>query len=341
MKMVTQSKKVTIKDVAREAGVSYATVSRALSGSVEISENTRHRIMEICDEMDYSPNSVARSMVIKKTNTIGVIVPSIENDFMSEVVSSIELRLRDNGYNIMACNSLYDLSIEKNALQLLISKQVDGLIIIPSGSKTYESIRNLIGSLPTVFIGENLQHYPESYVTINNYEGGIIGTEYLYSLGHRKILYLGSRKNSQTHQRRLKGYTDACKKLGIKAMHIDSTYTRSSIEAGYSMAKRIFEKEYDFSAVFCAADSVAIGVMKAADEAGIKIPEDISLMGFDNLSFTALPRIDLTTIDQSQKALADAAVELIVDKMKNGDTGYVHKVLKPALITRSSCKKTD
>lgn len=337
--MVSQKKKVTIKDVAKEAGVSYATVSRALSGSTEIGEETRHRILKICDDMGYSPNSLARSMVSKKTNTIGVIVPSIENDYMSGIVSSLELNLKKQGYNIMVCNSMYDLDVEREAFRLLISKQVDGLVIIPTGTETYSSLKPLIESIPIVFIGENLKNIPENYVSINNYEGGKMGTEYLYSLGHRNILYMGCRKNSLTHERRIQGYLDACGELGIKVKHIDSTYGRSSVEAGYATAKHVFDKSLNFTAIFCAADSFAIGVMKAADEAGIRIPEDISIIGFDNLPFTGLPRIDLTTIDQSKNELAKSAVEILVGIIEKRNNGYVHRVLEPSLVERSSCNK--
>lgn len=339
--MNNSSKKVTIKDVAQAAGVSYATVSRAFSGSSEIGEDTKKRILEISKEMGYSPNNVARSMVVKHTNTIGIIVPSIENAYMSEIISNAELKLKESGYNIMACNSLYDLNIEKDALQLLMGKQVDGLLIIPSGTETYSSLKPLLGDLPVVFIGENIQHHPDSYVSINNYEGTKMGTEYLFSLGHRHIVYLGSRKNSVTHQQRLMGYLDACNQLGIEPVHVDSNFKRSSQQAGYLLAQHLFEKPRDYSAIFCASDSLAIGVMQAADEQGIHIPEDISLMGFDNLPFTALPRIDLTTIDQSQGDVADAAVNVLVDIINNGNSGYVHKILQPTLIERSSCKIID
>lgn len=339
--MAYTTKKATIKDVAKAAGVSYATVSRAFSGSPEIGEETRKKVLEISKAMGYLPNTIARSMVVKQTNTIGIIVPSIENDYMSEIISNAELRLKEFGYNIIVCNSLYDPEIEKEAIMLLKGRQVDGFLIIPCTSDNYDSLSPILENLPTVFIGENIKSHPASFISTNNYEGTRMGTDYLYSLGHRRIIYLGARNNSTTHRKRLDGYLSACKDLGIEPCHIDSSFKRSSQQVGYLLAKHLFEKQLTCTAIFCAADSLAIGVMQAADEEGIKIPEDLSLIGFDNLPFTSLPRIDLTTIDQSQGEIADVAVDMLLDQIKNGNTGYIQRILKPTLVERSSCKMID
>ena len=206
---------VTLKDVAKVAGVSYATVSRALSGSPEIGESTRKRVIKICEEMGYTPNSVARSMVMKRTNIIGLVVTSIDNPFMSEMIAHLEIYARRCGYNLMVCNSSYDPALEKEVLSLLIGRKVDGVIMIPVGSESYDTLKTLTAQVPTVFIGENLMDLPENYVSVDNTTGMQQATEYLYSLGHRRILYLGARDSSMTHKLRLDGYLNACRKLGI------------------------------------------------------------------------------------------------------------------------------
>ena len=332
-------KRVTIKDVAKAAGVSCATVSRAFSESQEIGKETKKKILEISEKMGYSPSAVARSMVSKKTETVGIIVPSIQNPYMSEFTSHLEEKLRSMGYGIMVCSSNYDPEIEHQTLQMLIGKQVDGVIIMPGSAETYNTLLPLMQSVPTVFIGENLQDFPETYVSIDNYNATRIGTEYLYSLGHRKILYLGNRKNSLTHERRLAGYMDVCKQYKLKPEVLKSNYQRSSKEVGYLLAKALFEKPLKCTAIFCASDNLAIGVMQAADEKGIKIPEDVSIMGFDNILFSNLPRISLTTIDHSLGSLANAAIDLMMNKIKNGDAGYEHRILMPMLVERTSCRK--
>ena len=333
--------KVTIKDVAKAAGVSYATVSRAFSGSSEIGEETKKRILQLSEEMGYMPNSVARSMVKRRTDTFGLVVPSIQNPYMSEFTSCLELRARKLGYSVMVCNSYYDLENEQSALKLLLGKQVDGLFLMPIGTESYDAILPLSKYVPSVFIGENLMELSAAYVSVDNYAGAKMGTEYLYSLGHRNILYLGARKNSVTHEKRLQGYVDACAALGIQAEFLNSGFQHSSQQNGYMLAKHLFEKPLHHTAIFCSADSLAIGVMQAADEIGIRIPEDLSLMGFDNIAFTSLPRISLTTIDQSIDAMAEAALELMVEQIAGKPGEDNHRTLKPTIVERISCKMVD
>ncbi|MCI9332535.1 MAG: LacI family transcriptional regulator [Oscillibacter sp.] len=330
-------KSVTLKDVAKAAGVSYATVSRALSGSHQIGSDTRERIIKLCDEMGYTTNYVARSMVTKRTGLIGLVVPSIDNQFMSELAYYAEMSARSHGYNIMLCNSGPDLKQEKTVVKLLLSRQVDGILIVPQSPKTYETIRAYTDQVPTVFLSENLRDQPQSYVAVDNSRGTYIGTKYLYELGHRDILYFG-RRHTTTHQFRADGYIRACQELGLTPRFFNSEFTRSSINNGYQLAKELFAKPVDYSAVFASTDSNALGLLKAADDAHISIPGQLSLIGFDNISSTALPRIELTTMEQPKRDMAVQAVDMLRDKIENGTQGYVHQILMPTLIKRSTCR---
>ena len=330
-------KSVTLKDVAKAAGVSYATVSRALSGSHQIGSDTRERIIKLCDEMGYTTNYVARSMVTKRTGLIGLVVPSIDNQFMSELAYYAEMSARNHGYNIMLCNSGPDLKQEKTVVKLLLSRQVDGILIVPQSPKTYENIRAYTDQVPTVFLSENLRDQPQSYVAVDNSRGTYIGTKYLYELGHRDILYFG-RRHTTTHQFRAEGYIRACQELGLTPRFFNSEFTRSSINNGYQLAKELFAKPIDYSAIFASTDSNALGVLKAADDARISIPGQLSLIGFDNISSTALPRIELTTMEQPKRDMAVQAVDMLRDKIENGTQGYVHQILLPTLIKRSTCR---
>ena len=332
---------VTLKDVAKVAGVSYATVSRALSGSPEIGESTRKRVVRICEEMGYTPNSVARSMVMKRTNIIGLIVTSIDNPFMSEMTAHLEIYARQCGYNLMVCNSSYNLDLEKEVFSLLMGRKVDGIIIIPVGSESYETLKTFTAQVPTVFIGENMIDLPENYVSVDNATGMQQATEYLYSLGHRRILYLGARANSMTHQLRADGYYTACKKLGIEPIVLRNTGSRSSVQVGYSLAKEHFDKPFPETAILCAADTLAIGVIQAAYEKGIRIPQDLSLMGFDNISFSALPPISLTTVNQPKQELAVSALDMLLNRIKRPDTPHTKTILSPSLVIRDSCRAIE
>ena len=333
-------KSVTLKDVAKAAGVSYATVSRALSGSPQIGSDTRERIIKLCDEMGYTTNYVARSMVMKKTDLIGLVVPSIDNQFMSELAYYAEMSARSHGYNIMLCNSGPDLKQEKTVVKLLLGRQVDGILIVPQSPKTYENIRAYTDQVPTVFLSENLRDQPQSYVAADNSRGTYIGTKYLYELGHRDILYFG-RRHTTTHQLRAEGYMKACQELGLQQRFVNSEFSRSSIANGYEMARELFSKPIDYTAIFASTDSNALGILKAADELHIDIPGRLSLIGFDNITATGLPRIDLTTIEQPKRDMAVQAVDMLRDKSENGTQGYVHQILLPTLIKRGTCKELD
>ena len=260
-------KNVTLKDVAKAAGVSYATVSRALSGSSQIGSETRERVLKLCDDMGYTTNFVARSMVTKRTNLIGLVVPSVDNQFMSELAYHAEVSARSHGYNIMLCDSGPDLRQEKTVVKLLLGRQVDGILIVPQSSRSYESLKPYLDQTPTVFLSENLRDQPQSYVAVDNSRGTYLGTQYLYGLGHRDILYFGQRQ-STTHQLRAEGYLKACQELGLAPRYFNSEYTRSSIQGGYQLAKELFQKPLDYTAIFASTDSNALGVLTAADELG-------------------------------------------------------------------------
>lgn len=330
-------KNVTIKDVAKAAGVSYSTVSRALTGSPEISEETRSRILQICKEMNYTVNTVARSMVKKSTKLLGLIIPSVNNPFMSELAYHVDRQARARGYNIILCNSSRDPEQERELFELMIGRQVDGILLSPAGMESYEKLYPYLSRIPTVFIGENLREMPESYVSVDNFRGAQLGVEYLYKLGHREILYFGRRRGSMTHQLRAEGYAAACEHYGLTPHYCNNSFSSSSIKYGYQLAKQLFSQELRYTAIFAATDTNALGIMQAAEEVNLRIPGDLSLLGFDNIRDGSLPRIGLSTIEQPKKMLASVAVETLLDKIQNDRDGYSHRILSPALVERSSC----
>ena len=331
-------KQTTIKDVARVANVSYATVSRAISGSPEIGSETRKRVLQICKQMGYTTNRVAQSMVLKRTQLLGLIVGGVVNPFMSELAYHIELRARELGYTLMLCNSSNDLELEEHVFKLLLGRQVDGIILLPSHANTYVKLKDYFSMVPTVFISENLRDLPESYVSIDNYRGTRIGTEYLNSLGHKEILYFGCRNNSVTHQLRVDGYLETCKNMNIQPHVYHSKYNESSIDTGYQMAMQLFRSPLAQTAIFAATDSLALGVLGAAEKVGIRVPEDLSVMGFDNITYAGLPKINLTTIDQPKKTMGFLAVDMLLEKITDPCVGYSHRILAPVLVERGSCR---
>ena len=330
-------KNVTLKDVARAAGVSYSTVSRSLSGSPQIGRETRERILRLCDEMGYTKNYVARSMVMWRTELIGLVVPSIDNQFMAELAYHAEMSARARGYNLMLCNSGPDLRQEKAVVKLLVGRQVDGMLTVPQEHRSCEELRVYTEQVPTVFLSEDLRDEPLSCVTTDNTGATYLAMEYLRSLGHREILYFG-RRHTVTHQLRAEGYLRACRDMGLTPRIVDSSFPRSSVAGGYELARELFTKPLDYTAILASTDSNALGILRAADELGIRVPEQLSLMGFDNIASAAMPRIDLTTVEQSKREMALQAVEILLDKIERGTQGYVHQILMPSLVKRSSCR---
>ena len=328
---------VTIKDIARIAGVSNATVSRALSGSHEVGEETRNRIRRICDELGYTPNTVARSMVMRRTNLIGLIVPSLDNPFMSEIANYAEMRVRERGFNLMVCGTSYQTNLERNAFSLLTGRQVDGILFVPATEESAKLVRPFTAKTPTVYLSDIPSGTDETFVSIDNHLGMYQAVEYLYALGHRKILYLGCRHNSNTHHLRLAGYLDACEKHGIAPEVVYSDFSRSSIQSGYQLGRFRFREKEPCTAILCPSDTLSIGVMRAADEAGLRIPEDISVMGFDDISLSALPRIGLTTVSQPKKELTDVAVDLLLEKITTPSLKARQRLLSPSIVERTSC----
>lgn len=336
-------KRVTIKDIAKIAGVSYATVSRALSDSPEISKETRERIKEICAREGYRPNTLARSLISNRTNVLGLIVPDISNAFYSEVAFSIETYARKRGYNVMLCNSLYDTQQVDDLFNFLLGHQVDGIILCNSRDHTRDSVARYFQAVPTVLFGDcNLDPVPSgcSAVCLDNFSGGYTGMRYLTGLGHTDVCYLGFRAHSSTHEHRLAGARRAAEEAGATLRVIENDSDFSTTESGYALAQSFFDAPHSSTAIFAATDSLALGVLQAADEAGVRIPEDFSLLGFDNCFYADLPKIKLTTVDQRKQQLAEAAVDLLlqlIDRRGEEPSGFTRRIIRPALVERSTC----
>lgn len=223
-------------------------------------------------------------------------------------------------------------------MQLMVGHQVDGVLIIPQKPESSETLKRYTSMVPTIFLSENLREHDGNYVSVDNRQGAILGTEYLYGLGHRKILYFGRRQGSTTHQLRAEGYTEACRNLGIQPKIISFDAPSSSIKLGAEMARKLLSGAFDYTAVFASTDTNAIGLLHAANEYGIRIPQDISLLGFDNLRLSALPQIDLTTVEQPKEEMAVSAVTMLMEKIEKSAGSGSHKIVEPHLVERHSCR---
>ena len=328
--------RVTIKDIAAAAGVSYGTVSRALADSREISEPTKKRIRALCDQMGYVPNLAARSLVTHASHVIGLLVPDISNPYFAHIAMEIEARASEAGYQLLVCNSMRSAELEYTAAERLLRQQVDGLIVSAFTRGSMMALRGLCGSLPVVYLGDN--HDGDCcYVSTDNTRGGYLGGQYLTSLGHRRIAFLGGRASSATNSARLKGFHQAMEEAGAEPVIVECPPELDYTTRYITLARQFLTSDHGASAVFAYSDRFALGIMQAASEYGLRIPEDLSLIGYDNISHASLPRIMLSTISHHKLQLAQQATLRLLSRIA-GDTNQYHDISQPSLIVRGSCQ---
>ena len=335
-------RRVTIKDIARIAGVSVTTVSRALNDAPEISPETRDRILQLCREEGYRTNLLARSLISNRTNVIGVILSDISAPYHATLALHIETCAAELGYQVMLCSGQPGSDRIHELFDFLISQGVDGILLTSASNSAIPLLEHYQSAVPTVLIGAAFAPVASSMrinsVCTDNYVGGQMAARYLHGLGHRQVVYLGVRKGSDTHLLRHRGFLDAAEELDMTVDTIWNPGSHSTSESGYRLARHFFLQPFSHTAVFAASDLMALGIMQAADELGIAIPEQLSLLGFDNIDYAALPKIRLTTISQRAEALARSGVRLLTELIRQDDgLEFTQRLLTPELIQRDTC----
>lgn len=307
-------KKITMKDIAEMANVSKTTVSMVLNNREKnISEETKNRVLEIANAYNYIPNSVARSLSTKKTNTIGIILPDITNPFFSEIARAIEDGAGSLGYNVIFCNTDNEEEKEKKYTQLLISKLVDGVILI-SGGEGYESIKILKdNNTPFVVVDRDVDIQGEHYgVYVLNGEGIRKGMEYLYNKGKKKIAFVKGPCELKTSQERFSGYKEY---MDLKGFYDETLVAQGdfTIEGGIKATEEILNKNENVDAIFYSNDIMACGGIKYLIKNGIRIPEDIGIMGFDNITLASFFEPELTTLAQPIYLMGKESCKMLID----------------------------
>ncbi len=327
---------LTLKDIAKEAGVSYATVSRALSGHPEVNKITRKKIIKIAEKMGYQPNAIAQGLVKNETKTIGLIIPDITNPFFPAIARGVEEAAIEKGYSTFLCNTNWNKNIEKKYLNVLIQKQVDGLILTPSSESTthLKFIEEL--SPPKVFINKIINNSDTSII-IDNIKGAYQAVEHLINKGHKKIAYIGGEKYSTANKERLRGYKKAMQQNDLP---VNNDYVKMkgfNRDSGYFIMKEMLLGEsFEITAVFSANDMLALGVIQAIRESNLKIPEDIAIVGFDDIEFASLPEIQLTTVSQPKYQMGQIAFDVLYEKLKGQKANERRIILEPSLVIRET-----
>jgi len=327
---------VTLKDIAKEAGVSVNTVSRALNNKPDINFETKNKILEIARRLGYTPNMLARSLRSKRTGTIGLVVADISNPFYGSLVKGIENEAREKGYSIILCDTDEEYEKEQEAIQTLVEKRVDGLLIAPVQTKDQDIVELKRQKIPFVLIGRHFDILETDYVITDDVQGAFSATEYLIKKGHRRILFINGSLHISSAKDRLAGYKRALLENGVG---YEDRLVRSDVvrmEDGYRIMKEILNNKNNITAVFAYSDLVAFGVIKALRETNLKIPEDIAVVGYDDIEFASTLEPPLTTVCIPRHRLGKEAVRILDKKIKEEFKGPQGIALKTELIIRKS-----
>ncbi|MEJ9212726.1 LacI family DNA-binding transcriptional regulator [Bacillus smithii] len=329
--------KPTIYDVAEKAGVSIATVSKVVNNTGRISEKTRKKVVKIMEELEYQPSSVAAALTGKQTYTIGVLVPDISNGFFAEVARALENSAREMGYAIILCSTDYQIEREHDYLELLLKKQVDGIIIAtePEDWKTYNILhRKLIPHL--MFSIDNLG-FSSHVVTTDDIRGGYMAGRYLLEKGHSDMAVIVELKRA-SGRLRLEGFKQALADEGISLKEERIISAMSKIDEAQAAARKILSLKNRPTAVFAATDLIAAIFTNEARKAKVRIPDDLSIIGFDNTIYAEIADPGLTTIAQPTEELAHFAIDQLLKLIKDPTIPQQRIMLSPTLIERSSVK---
>jgi LacI family transcriptional regulator len=332
----------TIKEVARAAGVSVATVSRVFNEKGPVREETRLRIQEIAQRLGYAPHAMARSLITKKTGTVGVLLPDLYGEFFSEVIRGVDLAARRDGYHILVSSSHSDRSEVEGVLRALRGR-IDGLIVMSPEADAHALEVNLPGTLPIVLLNCRVEGTRFDSINIDNYGGAKTMVRHLAGLGHRRIAHVKGAPGNNDALERLLGYRDAMVALddvqgegrGTDELEIEGSFNE---ESGYRAGGEILRMQPRPTAVFAANDAMAVGLLSALQEAGLRVPDDIAVTGFDDIPIARFLTPPLTTVRLAIAELGALAVQRLLLAMARGeDRERRHEILPTTLVVRGSC----
>ena len=329
-----------IVDIAREAGVSTATVSRVLNNPELVSEERRKQVEAAVEKLNYSPNSLARELVTKNTNVIGMFIPEITNTFAPSVIESFEKELNRYHYNIFLCITNANPETERNYIKVMTKKRVDGLAFLGYRALNSENNDLLIKTAKKTPVV--MMDYPPSdemyCVQTDEEQGAFLATEYLIKLGHQKIAFLNGNPQHTSYYYKMQGYERALHAYGIEMTTKYCLTIEPNMVGGDNRAREVLQMNDRPTAIFASGDQIAIGVYKAAYTLGLSIPKDLSVIGFSGSPISNSLYPPLTTVAQYAQEMGSGAAKMMMDLINKNPIAERRIVFEPKILERKSCR---
>jgi len=331
--------KVTIHDIARECGVNVSTVSRSLSGSYGVNDETRQRVLEAARRLNYVPNRVARGLATGRSQSLALLISDVRNPFFAEVARGAEDAAFAAGYDLILGNADLDRERQMRYLRSLVAKRVDGLVINSVSGLSDSEVEELLEyGVPVVLLNrlDNVQSI--SSVSADNFEGGYLAGQYLIGLGHRNVAHVTGPRQHGNLTERARGFVKAVHQAGGD-VHGVVLHGDQNQQGGYALTRKLLALQPAVTGVSTGNDAMAFGVIRALLEYGKAIPADMSLVGFDNVELASILQPPLTTVHQPKYEMGEAAVQILLRQIARPDSVPEHRVLGVQLIERESCKR--
>lgn len=329
-------KRVTLRDVAREAGVSIKTASRVVNDEPAVNATTAARVAGVVDRLGYRPNELARSLKGQRSRTIGLVVADVSNPFMATCAQAIEAVAREHGHALILCDSHANLGMEGDYVGLLTQRQVDGLLIAPAHGRDDHLKTEQRAGLPIVALDRPAEGVETDTVLVQNRAGAREATEHLIWHGHERIAFVGDKHHFYTARKRLDGYKEALEAANLEALYRLDAH---SIELGEEVAKEFLEAPNRPTALFAANILTALGALRAIEQLGLRIPEDVALIGFDDFELAPVLRPRFTLVHQPTAELGRRAAEMLFDRLDGRQRSPDPRrlILPTELVVRESC----
>ncbi|MCL4561382.1 MAG: LacI family transcriptional regulator [Chloroflexi bacterium] len=330
--------KVTIKEVAKKAGVSASTVSRVVGNYGYVGEKNRKKILAVIRELDYHPNAIARSMVKKSTSTIGLVITDITNPFFAYLARGVEEVAWQHGYTLILANTDEDLTKEQAIVSALLEKQVDGLILVPASSSPTPHLQEVLKrEMPLTLVDRRVKDCLVDVIMVNNQDGARQAVAYLIERGHRRIGMVYDNPEISTNMERLAGYREAFRDAGLTIPEDLVRSCQYTQQSAYAVVAQLLKVENPPTAIFTANNFMTLGAVKAVREAGLQIPTHIALVGFDDLDWNEYNLPQLTSVAQPVHEMGKVAAQRLIARLKGEKTPPLEIRLNTRFIIRQSC----